>query len=87
MDPHLFWLAAREGSEENPFAIITEYKTKRFSSIANLEQYTKLFFEAGFLIKKIIEPKCKNEYRKINSLDYAFSNQFPQWIVWEIVKK
>ena len=44
---------------------MTEYTTKRFSSIANLEQYTKLFFEAGFLIKKIIEPKCKNEYRKL----------------------
>ena len=87
MDPHLFWLAAREGDKENPMAIMTEYKNRKFSSIANLEQYTKLFSEAGFLIKQILEPKCQNEFSKINDFDYAFTNQFPQWIVWEIVKK
>ena len=87
MDPHLFWLAAREGDEENPVAIMTEYKTRKFSSIPNLEEYTKLFSEAGFLIKQILEPKCTNEFKNINPLDYAFTNQFPQWIVWELVKK
>ena len=29
MDPHLFWLSAREGDKENPVAIMTEYKNKK----------------------------------------------------------
>ena len=80
-------VSGKEGDEENPVAIMTEYKTREFSSIPNLEQYTKLFSEAGFLIKQILEPKCKNEFKNVNPLDYAFTNQFPQWIVWELVKK
>lgn len=87
MDPHLFWLSAREGNSKNPIAIMTEYKNRKFSSIPPLEEYSQLFFDSGFLVRKIFEPKCDISYKEINDFDYEFSNEFPQWIVWELVKK
>lgn len=86
-DPHIFWLVPQLGSKSNPYGIITEYRNKYFSSIETISNISNLFYEAGFLIERIYEPEISLNYKKINQRTFNFYNQFPQWIVYEIVQR
>ena len=48
------------------------------------EEYDLYPLEMHF--KNIFEPVCNEEYNSINRFEYAFSNELPQWVVWELVK-
>ena len=87
MDPHLFWLIPQFGSGNYPYGIITEYNKRFFSTIPTLEKLSSTFQNAGLLINKIIEPKISKDYEIIDKKGFKFFDQFPQWIVFELVKK
>ena len=63
---------------------MTEYKIENLA-LLNLEQYTKLFSEAGFN-QKILEPNAKMNLAKLMLLIMLLQIS-SSVIVWEIVKK
>ena len=86
VDPHLFWLIPRFGNENRPYGIITEYRQKDFGVTPTLEEISTLFFETGLAIRRIMEPAVDEKYEQIDPMGYNFINQFPQWVVYELIK-
>ena len=82
MDPHLFWLTPRFGSDSAPFGVLTEYKKRSFGVVRDLEDMTESFYESGLAIRKILEPQIDPGYEFVDKKTYSFVAQFPQWIVW-----
>lgn len=87
MEPHgVFWLQPWMGTPDHPYTILTEYSHKSFGVTPTLDQMSSAFEEAGLLIRRIHEPEVSPEARDTDPLAYAFSRQFPQWWVFELVK-
>ena len=87
IDPHLFWLTPFFGSEEKPFGILTDYNSKSFSTTPTLQTTANFFSKCGFSISNIYEPTVGQKYKKINKINFEYFKNFPQWIVYEIIKK
>jgi len=86
MDPSLFWLTPRLGETNFPYGVITEYKQRHFKVIPTLEELTKVFYNAGIVISRIWEPDIDEQYANIDSREFNFMKQFPQWWVFELKK-
>lgn len=86
MDPHIFWLMPWAGSEARPIGFMSEYRRRRFREVATIQEYSDLIHEAGFAIRRILEPEIDAEYENHAPADYAFMREFPQWWAWELVK-
>ena len=74
------------GSEEKPFGILTDYNSKSFSQ-PTLQTTANFFSKCGFSISNIYEPTVGQKYKKINKINFEYFKNFPQWIVYEIIKK
>lgn len=80
IDPHNFWLTPRFGNKTNPFGIISEYNNPKFTSLPNLSKRLEPLFKNGFKLIDLIEPKPNEISSKyLNTLDYNFILEFPQW--------
>jgi hypothetical protein len=84
MDPHPFWLTPWLGQEGRPLGILAEYRSKHFKVAPTLEEFSSLAYESGFRIRRILEPRIEDAYRKIDPQGYAFMSEFPQWWFWEL---
>jgi SAM-dependent methyltransferase len=82
----VFWLAPWFGSEILPFTVLTEYSDKLYSVAPGLEEMSSAIAEAGFLIRRIWEPKPAEAAEQEVSRAAFFAKQFPQWWVFELVK-
>ena len=86
MDPSLFWLTPFFGGKQNPFGIVTEYKSKHLSTIPSLSEYSDLFFECKLKIDRIFEPIMDKKDKNFSLRTYNFYNMFPQWHVFLLSK-
>lgn len=84
-DPHLFWLTPIFGEKKLPYGVINEYNSKLFSTSYTLQQASDVFFKNRLKINRILEPKVPI-HLSTNNKRYKFFSQFPQWVVFELIK-
>jgi SAM-dependent methyltransferase len=87
VDPHPFWLTPRFGSPEHPFGVVTEYVHRTLKVTPTLEEVSELFHSSGFRIARVFEPFSDTGSEWAEPLDLGFMNKFPQWWVFELVRR
>jgi 2-polyprenyl-3-methyl-5-hydroxy-6-metoxy-1,4-benzoquinol methylase len=84
MEPNTsFWLASRFGHPERPYAVVSEYFTRRFHVAPTLEVVLSFMAEAGFALAGYKHPRPDNGTKP--DADLAYQREFPIWDFFEFV--
>jgi 2-polyprenyl-3-methyl-5-hydroxy-6-metoxy-1,4-benzoquinol methylase len=84
MEPNTsFWLASRFGHPERPYAVVSEYFTRRFHVAPTLEVVLSFMAEAGFALAGYEHPR-PDDGPKLDA-DLAYQREFPIWDFFEFV--
>lgn len=76
MEPNsIFWLAGRYGDQENPYAVITEYRNHIFNVVPNLGEMLIPLAASGFGLVEYCHPEPSDP----SHADYAYARKFPIW--------
>lgn len=88
LDPHgIFFLQNWYGTQDRPYAVITEYHRKGFRVSPTLEDLSEAFAQGGFLIKEIRELWIDEGMKEHNPKAFSFCSEFPQWWFFNLVKE